>query len=232
MTGDVGAKDGCGGGARARFGAGCFTHDRTLARQRVWAYTIASPAADGWWQHDKTVWPCQQRRMHWKGERGKRQRHGSPPAPESWAPACKLFPSPAAARGLCTSSSSYMLPWKSAVVFVHYEGLYVCHSSHSPGLWALGVHSVSIQFSLQPQGLEHHFILITSHENWDHPLISGLGEWDLKQPSKCHEAREWITNTNSSCHRSGHKIQIAICTISLLLFRSRLSSKVTAKLSP
>lgn len=71
MTGDVGAKDGCGGGARARFEAGCFTHDRTLARQRVWAYTIASPAADGRWQHDKTVWPCQQRRMHWREERAR-----------------------------------------------------------------------------------------------------------------------------------------------------------------
>lgn len=92
--------------------------------------------------------------------------------------------------------------------------------------------SVNIQFPLQPQGREHHFLLLTYHENWDHSLISGLGEWVLKQSSKCHETRNWITNTNVSRHRPGCKIQTMICTISLMLFRCHLSAKVTTRLSP
>lgn len=67
------------------------------------------PTADSRWEDNKTAWLCQQRRTWWRGEREKSQSDGSPPAPENQAAACRLFPSPAAGRGLCTNSGSRML---------------------------------------------------------------------------------------------------------------------------
>lgn len=140
----------------------------------------------------------------------------------SWVAACRLLPSLATRKGFAQAPAVARCPKNQQLYLFILRGYafiipFTCLVCEPLGRTSL---IWPIKFSLQP-------LLITSDENWDHPLTSGLEEGDLKQPFKCHKTCDWITNTNASHYRAGCKIQAAICTISLVLSRYHPSAKVT-----